>query len=354
MKVLYLFLIFLSISVCCISQSKKEKIAITVDFSESDKVISILQKLQKNQVISDSDWTELFNAIPYQLLQKREAAYNNTMSNNEFKRFVLSKDLLDHTSALMQTISAWRTIDMNEAGKQVFKYLPEEAIIKVKMFIVIKPFENSFVWSEGDNKYIFLYLNTSLSKAQLQNKVMHELHHIGMNSLDKKLYSIIAHLPVNQQNAISWLGGLSEGEAMLAAAGSPDVHPLQYDDTAKRNRWDRDMANFNNDLDSLQQFYLKILDGKLKNDDEFAEAASPFYGYQGPFYTVGYRMVSLIEKTFGRQILVNSYIDQRNLLILYNKAVYVKKNKKQNLKPWSSEIIKRLGTPEPPINSKSD
>lgn len=41
---------------------------------------------------------------------------------------------------------------------------------------------------------------------------------------------------------------------MLAAAGSPAVHPHAEGDSAARARWDNDMEHFNGDLLALQDF----------------------------------------------------------------------------------------------------
>jgi hypothetical protein len=51
---------------------------------------------------------------------------------------------------------------------------------------------------------------------------------------------------------LNWIGGFGEGFAMLAAAGGPDVHPHAVSASDERARWDKDVANFNDDLKNVQ------------------------------------------------------------------------------------------------------
>ena len=75
------------------------------------------------------------------------------------------------------------------------------------------------MWGAADDRAIFLYLNPLLSKTQFENKVAHESHHIGIDSLHAKLEASMSGLSDSQKEAVRWLGTFGEGEAMLAAAG---------------------------------------------------------------------------------------------------------------------------------------
>jgi hypothetical protein len=263
------------------------------------------------------------------------------LSDDNFKQFILSNETIAQADSLASTLARWKKVNIAAIGKRAFNYLPEDAAINAKVYIVLKPRKNSFVWVKGGHSLLFLYLNPRLSRRQFENKAIHELHHVGINSLERKLDSIISHLPLNQQNAIKWLGGFGEGEAMLAAAGSPHVHPHHYDDSTAIHEWDRNMNNFNRDQDSLLVFYQKILDGRVTSDADIEAAAGKFYGAQGPFYTVGYKMASLVELTFGRDVLVRSYTDPRKLLILYNEAV-IKRKLQMPFHLWPESFLHAL------------
>jgi putative zinc-dependent peptidase DUF5700 len=129
---------------------------------------------------------------------------------------------------------------------------------------------------------------------------------------------------------------------MLAAAGDPDTHPHAVSSQEDRARWDKDLANFNDDLKKVEKFLLDVLANRL-TEDEMQEIGSSFFGVQGPWYTVGWKMSVLIEKTYGRRKLIECICDQRKLLPTYNKAA-AKHNRRgrEALALWSEHLIKNI------------
>jgi hypothetical protein len=220
-------------------------------------------------------------------------------------------------------------------------YLPKETRIRAKLYPVIKPRENSFVFDVKDDPAIFLYLDPAVSREKFENTLAHELHHIGYGSgcPSKRTSDEISKLPQNKQTVITWIGAFGEGFAMLAAAGGPDIHPHAVSSHEERARWDKDMANFNDDLKKVETFFINILENRLTKDD-LQKTASSFYGIQGAWYTVGWKMSVLIEKTYGRAKLIECICDQRKLLRTYNKAA-AKYNRKSGepLVLWSASVI---------------
>jgi hypothetical protein len=73
--------------------------------------------------------------------------------------------------------------------------------------------------------------------------------------------------------------------------------------------------------------------------DKITETAFSFFGVQGAWYTVGWKMSVVIEKTFGREKLIEVFCDQRKLLKTYNEAAR-KHNAKtgENLALWSANL----------------
>src|SRR6185503_12446115 len=217
-------------------------------------------------------------------------------------------------------------------------YLPKDAQIRAKIYPVIKPRENSFVFEVKEDPAIFLYLDPAVSQKKFENTLAHELHHIGYGTScpAKSTSDEIAKLPANVRTVVKWIGGFGEGFAMLAAAGGPDVHPHAVSEADERARWDKDLANFDADLKKVEQFFLDVLAGKLA-EDEINKTAFSFFGTQGPWYTVGWKMSVVIEKELGGAKLIECFCDQRKLLATYNEAAarYNRRSPKK-LTLWNS------------------
>jgi hypothetical protein len=129
---------------------------------------------------------------------------------------------------------------------------------------------------------------------------------------------------------------------MLAAAGGPNIHPHAVSNPDERARWDRDMANFNVDLKKVESFFIEVLENRL-TDEQIQETASSFFGIQGPWYTVGWKMAVVIEKTYGRRKLIQCFCDQRKLLPTYNRAAArLNRVSHERLARWSASVIKRV------------
>jgi hypothetical protein len=322
---------------------------------EADAVLAILAKKRASQSLTDADWQRLFTSEGYVRLKKREAAMQRAFTDDEFKAFVLSDKLSANAQSLAETLKQWKQASMTGAAGRALAYLPKDAHIRAKIYPVIKPRENTFVFEVNTDPAIFFYLDPKLTKEQFENTLAHELHHIGYGSScpAKQVTDEISKLPPNVQNMMQWVGGFGEGFAMLAAAGGPDIHPHKFSSTEDRARWDRDMANFNADLKKVEVFFLKLLDNKLSEDERQTTGFS-FFGIQGPWYTVGWKMSVLIEKTYGRARLIECICDQRKLLPTYNQAA-AKYNRtaREPLALWSPAIIDAISKSNNPSGGNS-
>ncbi len=320
------------------------RIELTLNTGEAEAVLAILDKEHTKQAIDDTDWQRLFVTESYIRLKKREASLHRDFTDEDFREFVLSPELLSKRGPLRQTLDAWRKADLQASAERVLSYLPDQARICARVYPVIKPKTNSFVFETKSDPAIFLYLDPSESAAEFENTVAHELHHIGFASIDSMTEERIKDVPATAKAAVEWMGAFGEGFAMLAAAGNPDVHPHAVSSPEERARWDRDMANFNHDLGDVQQFFLDIIDQEFKSKDEIDEKASSFFGVQGPWYTVGYRMAVTIEKRYGRKVLIDCMMDPRELLVRYNAAAAeLDQNGGTPLALWSPVLLKDIG-----------
>lgn len=311
---------------------------------EAEAVLAILAKRKTNQPITEADWQGVFSSEGYVRLKKRETSMKYSFEDADFKSFVLSDTLAERAQALEETLARWHHADITGAAGLALAYLPKDAHIKAKIYPVIKPRENSFVFDVKTDPAIFLYLDPAVSREKFENTLAHELHHIGYSSScpSRKASDEIGKLPQNKKVVIQLIGAFGEGFAMLAAAGGSAIHPHAVSNSEERARWDRDMANFNNDLKKVEKFFVDILDNRL-TEEEIRNTFSSFFGIQGPWYTAGWKMSVLIERTYGRAKLIECICDQRKLLPTYNKAA-VKYNRRarEPLVSWSESLIKGI------------
>lgn len=309
---------------------------------EADAVLAILTKKKAGEAITEADWQRVFHSEGYVRLKQRETSMRRPFEDADFKTFVLSDQLVTRLPDLAETLTRWRHADITRAARLALAYLPKEASIRAKIYPVIKPRDNSFVFDVENDPAIFLYLDPAVSREKFENTLAHELHHIGYGSTcpRKDVSAEIEKLQPNVQRVVTWIGGFGEGFAMLAAAGGPNVHPHAVSKAEERARWDKDVANFNDDLKTVDSFFTEILKNKL-TADQIREKGFSFFGVQGPWYTVGWRMLVLIEKTYGRAKLIQCMCDQRLLLTTYNRAA-AKYNRtaRKPLALWSPAVVK--------------
>jgi hypothetical protein len=299
----------------------EERVRLHVDASQAEAVLSILASRKAGQPVTEAQWERLFAAEPYRRLKRRETELKRAFDDAEFRQFVLSEALLGRAPELERTLADWKRVDLVAAAVRVLDYLPPQARIRAAVYPVIKPRTNSFVFEVRTDPGVFLYLDPALTAAQFENTVSHELHHIGLASVSTETDAALAGLPVRARRAAEWMGAFGEGLAMLAAAGGPGVHPHAHSAPEDRARWERDVAAFATHLQAVERFFLDVIDGRLATEEQAREQAFTFYGVQGPWYTVGWKMAAVVEQRYGRQTLIACMLDPRRLLATYNAAV---------------------------------
>ncbi len=347
--------------VCCLlcllparhaQPSSSDRIRLTLDTSEADQVLAILALQQAGKPVGDAEWQRLFATQPYQRLKEREKKIGEqfhdasvAFSDEDFKRFVLSGALLARAARLEETLAHWKEANLHRSAERALAYLPAAAVIRAKIYPVIKPGSNSFVWELSTDPTIFLYLDPEMTRGNFENTVAHELHHIGLSSLGPVYAQKIAALPERAHTAAAWMGGFGEGLAMLAAAGGPDVDPHAASTAKEHALWESELAGFATDLPAIDRFFADILSGKLADKDSIETRGSSFFGSaQGPWYTVGYKMAVVVEKRYGRPKLIETMTDLRCLLALYNQAAAEQNVAgKEQLPLWSASLLADVG-----------
>jgi hypothetical protein len=317
---------------------------------EADTVLFILAEKESGTAISEEDWQHLFSSEGYVRLKKREDSMKRSFSDADFERFVQSLDLAAKAPQLRATLERWKQADISGAGQRALAYLPPIAQIRAKIYPVIKPRTNSFVFEADTDPAIFLYLDPDESKDRFENTVAHELHHIGYANACPAVSSNASGNQTDKPVAavLQWIGAFGEGWAMLAAAGGPDVHPHQYSKPEDRARWDGDVARMSQDLQEVQSFFLDVLNQKLKTEEEVQQKAFSFFGVQGPWYTVDWQMAVTIERQFGRPALINCICDRKRFLFKYNEAATRwNQSSTEKLPLWSEDFLSRIGAVAP-------
>lgn len=320
-----------------------ERVQFILNASEADAVLAILDKRAASTPVTDADWQRLFTSEPYVRLKKREASMHREFTDEDFRRFVLSEDIAKRAPLLKRTLDAWKKSDLTAAANRILPYLPANAKVKASIYPVIKPKSNSFVFETSSDSAIFLFLDPEQSQSDFENTVAHESHHIGFSDANRQYEERIKSLQENAKKAAEWMGAFGEGLAVLAAAGSADVHPLHDFNAEQRVRWDQDMKFVDQQLIQLNQFFLDVIEGGFAKPEVADHVAFTFFGYRGPWYTVGYKMGQTVETHFGRAVLLECMSDPRQLLVKYNEAAAAENvNRVDKLPLWSPELLKAV------------
>lgn len=317
-----------------------DRVELRLDASQAEATLAIAAKLAAREVVSESEWTALFATEPYLRLEKREASFQRPFSQVAFREFAAGPALASRLPELRRTLDAWKRADLPAAARRILPYLPAEARIRATVYPVVKPRTNSFVFETATDPAIFLYLDPAKSEEEFANTVAHELHHVGLASLGAAYDARLEKLQAAARKAAEWMGAFGEGLAMLAAAGSADADPVAGYPLVDRLRWEQDMASVDQALRELDQFFVDVVEGGFAAPEVADHVAFTFFGYRGPWYTVGYRMGALIERQLGRAALVECMADPRLLLARYNEvARRASSGRADPLPLWSEKLL---------------
>jgi len=290
-------------------RAHSDRIALRIDGEEARAVLAYVASP------GEPAWQRIAASDGYRRLVIRERAMHRTLDDGEMRAFALSPELAARAKPLADALAKWSTVDLDAIGNRVFAYLPREAKLAATVYPVIKPKPNSFVNFDDAGAAIFVSIDPEQTAEQFDNTIAHELHHIGFSSVnDPPCVGIHAVC-----TARTWTGAFGEGFAMLAAAGGPDIHPHHFSKPEDRERWDRDVANFDADVRVVEALLRNILEERLDDDGARARAGE-LYGIQGPWYTVGWVMAVAVERCQGRATLIGAMRRPWTLLARYNEA----------------------------------
>jgi len=289
---------------------------------EAQAVLNILEWPASGSAPDERRWTALFATEGYRRLAERERSLKRPFDDATFRAFVLQTDVGAKRERLAATLAAWSHADVRICGERALAYLPAGSRLHASVYPEIKPATNSFVFDLANDPGIFLYLDPAIGATEFTYTVAHELHHVGFaqNCPTPDVRAQLGQLPPALQRFQRWVGGLGEGFAVLAGAGGPDVDPRSVVATGARPEWATESATLAPRMSELASFFSGILSGRLADDAAATAAGMAFFGNQGAWYTVGWRMAVTIERRFGRARLIACIADNRNFLPTYNAA----------------------------------
>jgi len=303
---------------------------------EGTAVLTILDLRAAKQPVSEADWSRLFATEGYVRLAKRERSMKRKFDDDAFRAFVMSDDLLARRELLRRTLDDWVHADVRGAASLALAYLPRNAVIRAKIYPVIKPHTNSFVFEMATDPAIFIYVG-DVPRARFETTIAHEMHHVGYDSACRTR---------DGGPTLEWISAFGEGLATLAAAGGPDRPAQANVEPNVQEAWQRGVASYDRNFSTVEKFFLDSAHGL--SDEERNRRAFEFFGLVGPWYTVGWKMAVVIEKTFGRAALIDAFCDQRQLLPTYNRAAAEwNRSRGETLPLWSQELLDLLARKSP-------
>jgi hypothetical protein len=319
-------------------------ISIRLDTGEADAALAILARRAIGDSARAEDWARLFESEGYRRLREREASMGRPFEEAAMRAFLEADSMAARSGALAETVARWRGVDVTDAARRAFAYLPAGATIRATVYLVIKPRTNSFVYDLRGDPAIFLYVDPSIPPERLANTIAHELHHVGFaRACDGAADTTLSEA---QRAVRDWTGAFGEGVAVLAAAGGPREPPDTTWTAADRIEWRRDLADLAPAMAQLEDFFIAIARGAPDESDSIMARGMAFFGNRGPWYTVGYAMARAIERAFGRERLVASLCDMRDLVRAYQAAVRLAPRGSRwlaALPQWSDRLMDALG-----------
>jgi Putative zinc dependent peptidase (DUF5700) len=271
---------------------------------EAYAVLTILDKRHRGESITEADWGLVFGSEGYVRLKAREQAMQRKFEDGTFREFVRSEALLARREELASTVESWLAADISRSRDLALAYLPKGARMRAKVYPVVKPATNSFVFDLEGDPAIFMYVEAQ-PREVFEATIAHELHHVGY----------AANCPPSSD---PWISGFGEGIAALAAAGGPQGVPQLRPEVAAE--WAKQMGQYDANFHAVAGFLTAVAKGELTGDAE-RQRGFEFFGMVGPWYTVGWKMAVVIESVLGRDALIEASCGGRELLRAYNRAV---------------------------------
>lgn len=343
MKRSVLVISFLLLVACRLATAQETHIRAVYD--EADAALAIMDSLNSGEPVTDGQWSTLWKSEGYTRLLERQVSIGQEEGfGDKLAAWLQAPENYERATVLRDAVDGYRHFEASAAGSRAGAYLPEGVVLEASFYPVIKHTTNTFVFDLQGDPAIFVYVNPENSPVFVESLLTHELHHIGLAQCPEIVD--YENLTDDQQWVTGMLTMFGEGLAVLATAGGPNTHPHFYSTPDEWAIWERDVINVASDLARVESFFKSVIDGTLPKEKRrqtlFKFIVTPEVP-QGPAYTLGWKMASLVERRFGRNALLETMCDPRALLKLYNEAVKeTLAAGTPNLPVWSDEFIRAL------------
>ena len=314
--------------------------AVRLVADEAQASVAVAERRARGEAPTSSDWKALFESRGYRALVARDSAFGARRNDSAFARFIASDSLAARAGQLAARVATMARLDVSRSARQALSYAPANARVVATIFPVVKPQPNSFVFGPDSAPQIFLFVNMDESPAHFANRLTHELHHVALNTACPE--DPAPSLPQPIHALVRNLGGFGEGLAMLAAAGGPNIDANAESDAPTRARWDADVRDYPRQFATIEAMVRSVVDGRITTRDSVRALAQTFYGVQGPWYVVGWKMATTIEKELGRPALIAAMCDPRALMSAYNRAAADANAKGATLPVWDERLLVAL------------
>jgi hypothetical protein len=319
------------------------QVQVSLDMDEARAAVALIEALAAGRTPDEAEWQALFASQGYRRLKQREAAMKRDFTDAEFRAFLSAPETRARAASLRAALDRWQADPSGAAAARALAYLPPGTTLRATIFPMVKPKPNEFVFDLAGDPAIFLMLNPAVLPEKAANTLAHELHHIGMGA------ACGARSPDGESARrllLGWLSAYGEGLAMLAAAGGPAIHPHADSDAGERAEWDRNAASFATEMAEQDAWFRSVLAGTAGDEAAIAAKMRGYFGTQGPWYTVGWRMARTIEINLGRARTIDAFCRPATLLATYNQAAALQERRGGTRLPrWDATLAARLAGP---------
>lgn len=361
------------VSVQCRTASKTED-RVLVDFSMVEKALDWLELVKSESddaVVKDFFMHEVAPTSGCKSIIRHWRRFMK-WDNNEFFRFIMEalgrvesdhlardekgdltpygrrqafwQDAINDPDRIRHDLEALKKADLVDTALSLArKYLPEEAIVRSKFFIVL--FGGSSAYAVGDvNGFDLLQLpkqrNGSIDVESVIRTFAHEMHHTGIRFIQKRHMSGVHHKNrlglvarlVNEGIPIYYINQTKKRLSILANSPNPTRQADVRD-------WKRHLAR-------LPELYIEAerdirlnLKGEIKDEEIMANWMA---GSQGQAYVLGAEMISVIDSQLGLEAVLNVACDYRQLLSVYNQAAKIANRSGLNRFLFDDELASHL------------